>query len=620
MNIRLSFKLFFALLMLSFFYTSCVYASTNVLDVNIVENVYEVVNYNPRVSGSGIWFDSNENESLYNLTGSIIIENNHNTDAVQDIVLNVTGVSKIYGLSYSLGSIGYVTDNGDSYILSIPDLGPGSQSIFTYSINTSLISPPINFTTNYSDLSIFAGLDFGVTDKIHNSMNESFYSDTCIFNLSVIQEASSIFQSPLLLNFTFNSSITGLDATNASISADNQTLTWNVWNKGCFGAGNVTDISYNMNAPAGVAISNDYEFTNTTIFYNLNSSVSGLSLVSLSAIGDLELNFQKYMNELLTGDNATWKITSEVVSQSNITLNLTSVTLWVSQRNATGTGFTNPSQIDNDTINTATVLQKFYTIDELINNSINPWTNLGSEWYFNYTYSSSPIVWMDLNNTIYNDGVQLTNRSYSYGNNSLFIKEIYVATGYWLQITKNITRLAEGNFSVFIQVVNLGSSPTPANQAVVIYNFLPITVNLSSVFVYSDSTWYNTSETNESLNDAVYNGTMYQYALLANGNPYNSSLDKYSGSFNLNNTWNVTFNVTGSGNYTFDDLFLTGVDPLNVREYGGTKSLNAISNYRILSASGEYLMMGSSCSSRNFDIFIIKYGIRATTSTFRRGN
>jgi hypothetical protein len=131
---------------------------------------------------------------------------------------------------------------------------------------------------------------------------------------------------------------------------------------------------------------------------------------------------------------------------------------------------------------------------------------------------------MDLTNEIVHDGIQLTNTSVSYGSNSVYIKQLYVATGYWLEITKNITRFGDNNYSIDITVMNLGSSRTPNNQAVIVYNFLPNTFNLTSPFAYSSSTWYTTDETNDTLNDVEYNGTMFQFAITET-NVFNSSLD-----------------------------------------------------------------------------------------------
>ena len=570
-----------------------VYSAVNVVDVQLIESVYQTVSYNPLKTGSGVWYDENENQTEYRIQGKIIVKNNHATDSVQDVVINISPLTEVSDLTFDVGSTGYVTTSGDFALLVIPDLAAGSTSNFTYTVDNTSISPPLNMTSNYSDTKVFSGLPISVTDRLQNDMSNTVYSNTCIHDIVFNQTTLSITQGSEVLNFTYdNTSLNGDDSNNASFSNLNTTLTWDVWGDVCFMATNNTDISYSVKTPAGVSSATYYSFLNSTLSYRINTSISNLSVKNIAAITDLELNFEKYMDSLLTGDNATWKITAEAFSESSITVNLTAVTLWVSQRNGTGTGFTNPRLLDNDTINTGSELYKAYNPYQLVNSTTSTWNNTNSEWYFNYTFSSSPIVWMDLNGTIYNDGVQLTNKTITYGSNQIYIKEVYIATGYWLQVTKNITRLAEGNYSVFVQVTNLGTSPTPRDQVVVVYNFLPIFFNLSSTFLYSNSTWYNTSETNESLDDAIYNGTMYQYALLPNGNEHNSSLDRYGGVTNLNNTWSVTYNVTGIGEFNFNDLFITGVDPLNVEKYGATKALSIENAYSILSAKGEYFLMG----------------------------
>ena len=228
----------------------------------------------------------------------------------------------------------------------------------------------------------------------------------------------------------------------------------------------------------------------------------------------------------------------------------------------------------------------------LLNSSTGNWNNTGSEWYFNSTFSSSPIVWMNLQNNIIDDGIQLTDRSITYGDNSIYVKELYIATGYWLQVTKNITRLSEGNYSILVTVLNRGTSPTPTGQVVMVYNFIPNTFNLTSSFAYSASTWYSTSVANETLNDPVYNGTMFQFGLLPATNPYDSSLAAYGSGPNANNTWTVEYNISGSGEFNFDDLFLSGVDPLNVQEVGATKALSVESIYGMISAKFEYVLVG----------------------------
>lgn len=583
------------LLFLILFGLNLTFAATNVIDVTISEYINEEVLYNPLKATTGLFVDANENRSIYLVNGNIFIQNNHATEAVQNIILNITGISNIYNVTNSAGKLSYVSDfnSGSDYMLIlIPDLGAGENTTLSYNVNSTTVAPVLNFTSSYSDSKIFGGLALGVTDNVQNVMNSSVYPNTCIYDINITQNALTIIQASGNLNFTYNdTSMGGLDASNASFTANNRTINWNLWAGGCFNSGNLTNINYSVKTPNNLESADDYKFINTTIKYKTNVSTSNIQIAVINASTDLDLSFQKYLNNTLLGDNASWKISANVSSSSDITINLTTVSLWVSTRNGTGTGFTNPSIRDVDTISGSDLL-KIYNPGMTLNSSLADWSNTvaNDEWYFNYTFSSSPIVWMDIENSIINDGVQITNKSITYGNNSIYIKEIYLVTGYWLQIFKNITRLGDNNYSVFIEVKNLGTSPTPKNQVVYIYNFLPIGFNLTSSFVFSSSTWYNTTSANETLNDITYNGTMFQYGLLPNSNPTSSSLDAFGGTSNANNTWSVTYNVTGLGEFNFEDLFLTGVDPLHVDEVGSIKALSIEGAYNILSNKLELLL------------------------------
>lgn len=572
-NLKLNkFQLFIILISTLFFINlSTISASSNVLDIQITESVFENNSYSPL---------NNKQLNNFQISGKIIITNTHNLESIENIKLNFSNLNNIYNLTFESGSFGYISlfnKSLDKSQLLIPNLGPLKNSTFNYSINLTNLKSPLNFTTNYSSFNVFTGNSFQITDTIKNNLNSTIYPNNCIYNISVIQNSLNINQI-VPVHFQVQNPIVGTDSTNANIDITNRTLTWNVLNGSCINSTQFQNIEYTLKSPNDVEQSDDYKIISSLYNYQFNDVISKFNLDNIHASGDLELKFQKYQQEILTGDNATWKITSNVESTSDFLVNLKKVTLWVSQRNGTGTGFTNPALIDNDTISNAELLKQ-YSPNQNLNSSLPPWNNIASEWFFNYTYSSSPIVWMDLENELVNDGIQLSNRSLTYAQNQVFIKEIYVASGYWLEIKKDITKISESNYNIFIKVSNLGSSVTPSSQAVVVYNFIPNTFNLTSPFSFSQSNWYNTQSTNQTLNDPTYNGTMYQYALLSNSNPYNSSLDRYGGSENINNTWTVTYNVSGIGEFKFDDLFITGVDPLNVGEIGGTKSILTKSNY-----------------------------------------
>ncbi|MEC8339176.1 MAG: hypothetical protein VXZ40_01000 [Nanoarchaeota archaeon] len=567
-------------------------SASPILNIDFSETIAENVRYDPLGSTSGLYADAGENQSNYSASGSINISNIHATQAAQDVLINISGISTISNVVNNSGS-GFVSEfntASDYMLLFIPDIGAGSFVEFTYDVNTSLVAPALNLTASYSDSRVFAGQPITITDTVQNVMNATAYPNNCVYNISLVHNALSINNSGSFLNVTFDdSSLSGSDSSNASVSGDNLSITWNALAGGCLNAATTTDISYDAITPTGINSANTYEIVNTTMTYQYNGTFSRIGLVSTEALVDLDLEFEKFLNNTLTGDNATWQITSEVSNPTDIDVNLTQVSLWVSVRDGTGTGFTNPSIIDNDTIS-GTTLTNDYFPNVLLNSSTVPWNNSGSEWNFNYTFSSSPIVWMDFDALVIDDGLQIQNRSVSYGQDVVYIKELYLATGYWLEISRNITRLSDNNFNVLITVTNLGSSPTPADQAVQVYNFIPNTFTLTSPFVYSISPWYTTDETNATLVDPIYNGTMYQFALLANGNPSNSSLDLYGGASNVNNTWTLTYNVSGSGEFNFDDLFLTGVDPLAVGQVGGTQAVVVEGAYSFASAKVEYIL------------------------------
>jgi hypothetical protein len=568
-------------------------ATVNVIDVVIQEDIYQEIQYNPLSPQSGLWVGAGEVQTAYDLTGTIIISNTHPTDSVQNVVVNVTQLGNIYNLSYGSGVIGFVTElnSGSDYaLLFVGDLGPGQNTTFTYEINGTNIESPLDIRPTYK-ANVFTGSNLSVQTLVKNNINSSVYSENCIYDINIVENALEI-NSPLFgfLNFTFTN-LLGIDSTNASIDVTNRTLTWDVLSNGCINSGGNTSIDYEVVIPVNTEISANYFFSNSTIDYKLNTSISKLNVSSIAAITDIELDFQKFQTAILIGDNATWQITSNAFSTSNITINLTEVSLWVSTRNGTGNGFTNPAIRDNDTISGADLLRT-YNPNMLLNSTTNSWNNAGSEWLFNYTFSSSPIVWMDLTNNIVSDGIQLTDRQVTYGANEIYIKEVYVATGYWLEIKKNITRINDSEYNVLITVSNLGTSPTPKDQVVVAYNFIPNVFNLTSAMVYSTSTWYSTQTSNTTLNDPTYNGTMFQYGLLSLTNPFNSSLAAYGGSPNANNTWTVTYNISGDGQFNFDDLFLTGVDPLQVNEVGATAGLSVESVYRVVSSNTEYILSG----------------------------
>ena len=97
---------------------------------------------------------------------------------------------------------------------------------------------------------------------------------------------------------------------------------------------------------------------------------------------------------------------------------------------------------------------------------------------------------MDIDNILVNDNGQLKSREFTQSARNIFIKEIYLTLGYWLEITKDIEKLGNNRYKITIYVKNLGFDPTPSNEPIIAFNFLPHHFNITSEFTFSQSDWY----------------------------------------------------------------------------------------------------------------------------------
>ena len=547
------------------------------LRIEMNEYVDQRVYYNPLDgAGSGTWYDGVENQSYYNLTGYIIISNRNSAVPISDIYLNFTNTQNMTLPTLFDGRIGYWLHNDTStgsIQLHIPEISPGENSTWIYDINETLIRPPLNFTTHYSDYKLLAGDNITITDTIQNVFdNLSYQSDSCIFEINITQRALPVnFSNSLYYFYFIPGTILGTDASNVSYDlATNLTMYWDALNGGCLNKDDVTDINYNVTSPYNIPTSKVYEMMNTTLRYKLNQTVSHIKIVEIVSISEANISFEKKIKEpshpILYGSNVTWNVTGYFSTGTNITYNLSSATFWVSQRNVNGV-YTDPNTVDNDSINTTTRLITNYQPGSLVNIS-DGWTS--SNWLFNYSDIPSPIVWMDINFSIQNDGTQLINRSVIQNGNDYYIKELYLIIGYWLEVEKNISLVGKDKYHLKIDVHNKGNQVTPAGSVVTIYDFVPSGFVVNGTFVYSSSPWYNTTQANTSIS-GPYNGTLYQWALISN-NSLNTSFAQGPAK-NENTTWSVNFNVSGQGDYTLLDVFITGLDPQKVDGAGSTRAV-----------------------------------------------
>lgn len=572
-------------------------ATSQQLLIEMNEYVDQQVTYNPLNGvGAGIWYDTGENQSFYNLTGYITITNtNANNMPMSDIYLSFDFTSNVTLPQLYAGRTGTFISNDTSsnlLVLHIPEILPGENSTWIYSINKTEIMPPLDLSTSFSDNKALAGDNITQTDIITNQFyNVSYQTNNCIYDINITQITVPVNFSGVPQDWFFlPSTLSGADSGNVTFFDLNRSQNWNVFAGGCLDLGNQTNITYTISSPYNIPKTTDYVMLNTTLKYKLNQTISHLRLIDIAAVSEATLDFEKKIvkpsHPTLYGSNVTWNVTGYFSTDSDIAYDLEYVTFWVSQRNA---GSLDLNTIDNDTISNES-LNISYTPFTLIDN-VTTWTS--PSWLFNYSDIPSPIVWMDVNFTVRNDGTQLINRSFTQNGNDIYIKEIYLIIGYWLEINKNITSITNDTYNVKIDVHNKGNQVTPADTVVTIYDFIPSNFNLNGTMVYSSSPWYSTSEANNSVN-GEYNGTLYQWGLVPTGAGGLNTSFAQGPAFNENTTWSAEYNVTGFGEYNVMDVFITGLDPQQVDGAGSSKSVVVSEIFdRIKSTEGVFAAVAS---------------------------
>ena len=550
------------------------HATQEQVRVTLNEYVDEKISYNPLGNTAGLWTDADENRSVYNGTGYIVITNeNPNGKTISDIYVSfdyTTNMSMPTLFDGRNGSIEEIDLANNLLILHVPELQAGQNSTWMYSINTTNVRPPLNFSTEYSDTKILAGDSLFINDTIENTfVNAPYQTNTCIENISITGVTVPVNFSGVDQDFLYEpSTLGGTDSSNVTFANANRELQWSVLGGGCLTSGATTDISYNVSTPLNIPSTQVYPFINTTIEYQLNQTQSQLRVIDITAVSEAQLDFEKRIvgpsDPILYGSNVTWNVTGYFRTNTNITYNLTKSTFWVSQRNVNGS-YTDLNTIDNDPIG-GNPLNITYNPGVLVNFS-SPWTS--PTWLFNYSDMPTPIVWMKNNFSIHDDGTQLVNRSYTRNGNDIYIKELYLIIGYWLEVEKNITSLGNDSYNIRIDVHNKGNQVTPADSIVTIYDFIPEEFNVTGAFSYSNSPWYTTAEAQTNVS-GQFNGTLMQWGLTPQ-TTLNTSFAQGPAQ-NENTTWYTEYNVSGQGDYQLIDAFVTGLDPQQVDGAGASQS------------------------------------------------
>ncbi len=572
LRISLMYLLIFTLL-------SCVsvsYSTQEQVSVVITEYVNQTTRFNPLSTGGGLWTGPSETLVNISLEGFINISNsNPENMTISDIYVHLNNISRTsipFLFGGRNGSI--VQADNDTYIIHIFELESGENSVWNYYINETIAHSPLNISTNYSDFKILAGGNLTITDTITNIFDiPTHKNNNCVYNIVHNQTTTPVNFSGSFYDFTFNAStINATDNNSYSIfNSNNLSMYWTLRNGSCLNISESESISYSVKAPFNIPTSQDYDMIESTLAYTINNTISHLRVDYIKGIATRGVTLEEDKqivapsDPILYGSNVTWNATGNFrTNGTNLSYTLERFTMWVAQRSGGVMG--NPNLIDNDTISNAT-LEVTYTPNATVNTST-PWVS--PIWLFNYSDLPSPILYSKAEFTIADDGVQLINRTFTRNDNELYIKELYLILGYWLDIEKNVTSLGGDSYMIEINVHNRGNQVTPGDAIVSVFDFVPEEFNVTSAIIYSNSTWYTTSAANSTIN-GTYNGTLLQWGIV----PTNSMNTSFAQGpvENENTTWSAVYNITGIGEYDLLDVFITGVDPQKVDGASATKKV-----------------------------------------------
>ncbi|MCH8519127.1 MAG: hypothetical protein LAT82_00035 [Nanoarchaeota archaeon] len=559
-----------SILMLLLFSMSAVYANTTEqIRIELSEVVNQTILYNPLENSSGGY------DVTTIMTGFINITNmNEEGATISDIFATFDNASNISDITLLSGRAGNVINtSSDEFTIRVYELEAGQSSVWTYQINQTNVLSPLRLNTTYSEFKVLAGGNISVSDVIENRYSPPAYNpDSCIYDIELDQTTFGI--PSMGSQFEFDTtSVTGTDSGNTTTGATS--LVWNVRGGGCLNESESTDISYVILTPEQINETQTYNMSETVISYLMNNSVSHVrfsELVAMTSYGvALEINKQivGITNPNTSDDLVIWNGTGRLISSSNITLQLNEFTRWVATQTVG-----DPNTVDTDAVNTGTQLtvNDTFAPGTVLINSTSTWQS--PTWLFNYTDLPTPILYGKADFQIHDDGTQIVNRTITRNGNDIFIKELYLVLGYWLEVEKNVTSLGNDSYNVHIEVYNKGNQVTPVNATISLFDFVPgnfnITSNMSDTTnstIYPITTsWYTVVQTNQSIS-GDYNGTLLRWAISGDTNSTTGVVDPsfaVGPTKNENNTFIANFTVVGEGEYSLLDVFIVGVDPQQV--------------------------------------------------------
>ncbi|MDF1532052.1 MAG: hypothetical protein P1P72_07025 [ANME-2 cluster archaeon] len=518
-------------------------SADNVLDITVTEYASRLDTFNgtqPLFSG-GI-----------NGTGLINITNTLSSTTLYDINLNLSSGTTDSATWNTISPGVSLTPTGSNVIVHINNLSGLASVLISYNMTSAPM--PIIFSETYAANKIL------VNDSTNASLTLTYNSSVSVTNIQLIKAASDV-NSNSISDFIFSNDAVTLGT---SLITTNDTITWNIPELNAtsttatlnFTITESDSDAHNSSTPQSAILF--YVGNATLSFTASNSTISGSGVTVNGNPTATTLNFQIELqkNQLGTSEGGSggndWGFTPTITNGDTETINfsISAVTVYV-------TNTTNLEAVVNTTTYPAFTLSNSGT-----------WTQ--SEWQIFDFPDPVPVGWIDvdLSVNLSNMGGQLTESYYTSNGSYILIEQIYVISGYLIEVRKTITPNATTDYyDISLWVHNKGNLATP--PTVVVYDIVP--QNFSMVYM-SRAANGSTSITSPIIGQAYWWNVS---TLQADGTPGNQTY--------------VNYTVNGTGIYRMMDLFIVGIDPTYSLSMQSTPVLS-ISNIMVMDANLESLL------------------------------
>lgn len=535
----------------------------------------------------------------------------YDTGSGPDLTADLSSDVSVYVHDYD----GWDEQTGGRIILSIPDLPSGDTAVFRYRINSSevFVREPINVTanvtTNIEQGRVFTNVDYNVTIRVENRLP----------NTNITLNGTEF----ALNNFTINNNTGFMSfSEGGNVTLNDETLVWqNVTldSQGDWAEMNFAIRSPNYTSGGESCLPGDdsttcynkmknwrlVSFGVFNVDFESNTTLWPVNITHIEAVTDADMAVAK-------NRKSAWNWTS-TPSFSNPTsefhLQLNRFTTWATKSQVTydestpELSFPDPGATQmpdtyyqwNETTCPSGQPSALYCDD--LPKVIAP----GESWNANnsikhefYNDTVVPLIWGTANFTIVNNASNIERRWRTQNRTGegkyVYYQKIMLLYGYFLQATKKVRAVQDqpGLYYIEINLENIGVSKTP--NSTLLADLIPKGFNLT--FDY-DPYWaategnmtLNTSDSGKSANEILWS----RYG----GNLNFTGKSPASGSFTGAWTYfwefkqivpgemmNITYYVNGTGEYSANEMYIVGVDPVQTNRLAASRLISSIDGMR----------------------------------------